>query len=71
VAKAVDTFAALGAYVELADPDIAADAIAAWHAIWWPGMAYQLALLPGDPAAACDPGLVAAPTEVARSQPWS
>jgi len=59
VAEAVKAFAGLGAHVELADPDIGEDAIAAWNAIWWPGMAYQLALLKGDPAAVCDPGLVA------------
>jgi aspartyl-tRNA(Asn)/glutamyl-tRNA(Gln) amidotransferase subunit A len=60
VATAVSTFAGLGANVELADPDIGEEALAAWNAMWWPGMAHQLALLHGDPAAVSDPGLVAA-----------
>jgi len=60
VAEAAKLFEGLGAHVELADPDIGADAIAAWNAMWWPGMAYQLAPFAGRPAVVSDPGLVAA-----------
>jgi aspartyl-tRNA(Asn)/glutamyl-tRNA(Gln) amidotransferase subunit A len=59
VARAVQVFEHLGARVELADPDIGEDAIDAWNALWWPGMAYQLAPFQERPAAESDPLLVA------------
>jgi aspartyl-tRNA(Asn)/glutamyl-tRNA(Gln) amidotransferase subunit A len=59
VAAAAKTFQTLGARVELADPDLGEDAIAAWNAIWWPGMAYQLAAFQDRPASLCDPALLA------------
>ena len=59
VAAAAKVCESLGAHVDMADPDIGADAIAAWNAMWWPGMAYQLAAFEGRPAAGSDPGLVA------------
>ena len=59
VAAAVQVFESLGAAVELADPDIGEEAIAAWNAMWWAGMAYQLAPFQDRPRSLSDPGLVA------------
>jgi len=58
VAAAVQTFARLGAHVELADPELGDASIAAWNAIWWPGMAYQLASFADRPDVLSDPGLL-------------
>jgi aspartyl-tRNA(Asn)/glutamyl-tRNA(Gln) amidotransferase subunit A len=59
VAEAARVFEELGAKVEAADPHIGEDAIEAWNAMWWPGMAYQLAPFGERALTESDPGLVA------------
>jgi aspartyl-tRNA(Asn)/glutamyl-tRNA(Gln) amidotransferase subunit A len=60
---AAKAFAALGATIEEADPDLGADPIDAWNAFWWPGMALQLQPFADRAADLADPGLLAEAAE--------
>ncbi|WP_062648143.1 amidase [Streptomyces maremycinicus] len=56
VRRAVERLAALGAYVEEADPDFS-DPVDAFHTLWFAGAAQVTRRLPADRRAALDPGL--------------
>ena len=59
VKSAADVFAALGARVEEADPDLGGDPVAAWDTLWWSSAATVLQAYGERVRELADPGLVA------------
>ena len=59
VAAAAGVFAELGAHVDVADPDLGGDPIAAWTTLWWSSAAALLQSYGERVRELADPGLVA------------